>query len=869
MSLDRFFARAEIPAGLDDELRALAREGTIVFVMRSAGWLNLSFIRWLLRRLGMPALGAAIGLGHFFRLLIGRRSTLAALRGAIGTQAPALIFLRRPSVFRAKGIASDEEGGGGRGGGRGGAGAQSKDPFRALCELQRAGGRPLYLVPILYIWSRRPKRLKPSLIDIVLGSPEAPSALATSIAFLRNYQRAFVRMGRPIALADFLSAESRRGAAAGDGAGAAAGAGAGVDLQLTARKVRGALYYHLSREARAVIGPPFKSPRRIREEVLRDRALQETIAAEAARRARPTPEVDRQADRMVREIAARMSPLFFEIIRPLVVWICTRLYQGIELDEEGIAEVRQAANSGGLVLCPSHKSHMDYVILTLMFYQKGLLPPHVAAGINLAFWPFGAIARWCGGFFIRRSFKGDRLYSAVVRAYVKRLMRDGFPQEFFIEGGRSRTGKLAFPKTGLLAMEVDAWQEGAGRDLFFVPVAIDYEKLAEGKSYARELGGGDKKKESFWSLLEARKILRSRHGRIYVQFDRPISLAALAGGRRGDGGGDGDGDGDGKVEDKRRAFVQSLANRIAYGINRASTITPVGLCAAALLSGTDAIGGAELAWRIALLRRIAIEGGGRMPTALATGSLDPTQKGDGDGDGPVAEALRFLHRDGLIEIAGAGEHATYGVPRSRRAELDFFRNNVVHHFVAFAIVAAARGARPPASPDAAPRTLEADTRWLSRLFKLEFMYRVGAGFETIFAETLQAMAMLELRAEPAANGLGRAEIFLSQMVRPYADAYRVAADSLTTWTGGDKRSFVRNALQRAVDEVTAARVEPEAASKATLENATAWLAAEGAFETVEGEGASARLRVAPAWRESRARALVSDIDRFRPPLPSR
>ncbi len=659
MSLDRFFARAEIPAGLDDELRALAREGTIVFVMRSAGWLNLSFIRWLLRRLGMPALGAAIGLGHFFRLLIGRRSTLAALRGAIGAQAPALIFLRRPSVFRAKGIASDEGGGGGRGGGGGaGAGAQSKDPFRALCELQRAGGRPLYLVPILYIWSRRPKRLKPSLIDIVLGSPEAPSALATSIAFLRNYQRAFVRMGRPIALADFLSAESRRGAAAG------------VDVQLTARKVRGALYYHLSREARAVIGPPFKSPRRIREEVLRDRALQETIAAEAARRARPTHEIDRQADRMVREIAARMSPLFFEIIRPLVVWICTRLYQGIELDEEGIAEVRQAANSGGLVLCPSHKSHMDYVILTLMFYQKGLLPPHVAAGINLAFWPFGAIARWCGGFFIRRSFKGDRLYSAVVRAYVKRLMRDGFPQEFFIEGGRSRTGKLAFPKTGLLAMEVDAWHEGAERDLFFVPVAIDYEKLPEGKSYARELGGGDKKKESFWSLLEARKILRSRHGRIYVQFDRPISLAALTGGRRA--GGDGNGEGNGTAEDKRRAFVQSLANRIAYGINRASTITPVGLCAAALLSGTEAVGGAELAWRIALLRRIALEGGGRMPAALASGSLDPAQKGGaGDGDGPVAEALRFLHRDGLIEIAGAAEqrHLRRAPFPARRARL--------------------------------------------------------------------------------------------------------------------------------------------------------------------------------------------------------
>ncbi len=474
MWFDRFFARAELPADLPDELRALAHEGTLVFVMRSAGWLNLSFVRWLVRRLGLAALGAALGLGPIFRALIGRPGTPGALRAAVSAHAPSLIFLRRPSVFHAKGVAGTTGG---------------EDPFRVLCEMQRAGGRPLYLVPILYVWSRRPQRLKASLLDLVLGSPEAPGTLATSIAFLRHYQRAFVRMGAPIALGDFLSAESKRG-----GAGPNDG---GVDLSRAARKVRGALYYHLSRETRAIVGPPLKSPRRMRDEVMRDRTLQETITVEAERRARPAADIAREAERNVKEVAARMSPLFFELIRPLVIWICTRRYQGIHLDEEGIAEVRQAANRGGLVLCPSHKSHMDYVILTLLFYEKGLLPPHVAAGINLAFWPFGAIARWCGGFFIRRSFKGDHLYSAVVRAYVKRLMRDGFPQEFFIEGGRSRTGKLAFPKTGLLAMEVDAWHEGAGRDLFFVPVAIDYEKLPEGKSYARELGGGDKQKESF------------------------------------------------------------------------------------------------------------------------------------------------------------------------------------------------------------------------------------------------------------------------------------------------------------------------------------------------------------------------------------
>jgi glycerol-3-phosphate O-acyltransferase len=661
-------------------------------------------------------------------------------------------------------------------------------------------------------------------------------------------------MGRPIDLADFMAAEARRAEPA-------------VDLvRGTARKVRGALYYHLSREARAIVGPPFKSPRRVREEVLRDRALHEIIDGEAARRRRPAAEVARQADRIVKEIAARMWPLFFEIIRPLVVWICTRLYQGVELDEEGLAEVRQAADRGGLVLCPSHKSHMDYVILTLMFYDKGLLPPHVAAGINLAFWPFGAIARWCGGFFIRRSFKGDHLYAAVLRAYVKRLIHDGFPQEFFIEGGRSRTGKLASPKTGLLAMEVEAWHEDSEHDLSFVPIAIDYEKLPEGKSYARELHGGDKPKESFWALLEARKKLRSRHGRIYVRFDRPISLAALvAAPQRAARAG----------EDAHRVFIQSLANRIAFGINRASTLTPVGLCAAALLSGDGAVTPVELAQRLELLRRIALHGGGHLAGALADAPLDP------HAPGPIGDALALLVRDGLVEARPAPGGGTpgvapahaYHVPRQRRAELDFFRNNVIHHFVAFAIIAAAQGAAPPAprepaapddaaQPPAAP-TLESDTRWLSRLFKLEFMYRVGARFETIFAETIQAMMALGLAGDSpdTVTALARDRLFLAQMVRPYADAYRAAADTLTTWSGGDRRAFAKAALLRAVEAVSAHRALPESVSKTTLDNAAAWLAAEGAF--TPGDGASTdRQQVAADWRHGGAAALVRQLDRY-------
>jgi glycerol-3-phosphate O-acyltransferase len=301
----------------------------------------------------------------------------------------------------------------------------------------------------------------------------------------------------------------------------------------------------------------------------------------------------------------------------------------------------------------------------------------------------------------------------------------------------------------------------------------------------------------------------------------------------------------------------------------------------------------ELARRIDLLRRIALHDGGRISEALATAGLEP------GGPGPIADALATLIRDGLVATQGQGGGVAYHVPRHRRAELDFFRNNVLHHFVAYAIIAAAQAVPRGTGQkdegdgddggDADGRAgLERDTRWLSRLFKLEFMYRVGARFETIFAETLAAMAALGLAGGGEATGAsvargptptqaqaqalpsGGARGFLAEMTRPYADAYRAAASTLLAWPGGDRRSFVKSALQRAHAEVAANRALPESASKATLENAAAWLEGEGALERpASGTGASAstsandRLRVAPAWRDGAARTLVADIDRFR------
>src|SRR3954454_24059431 len=169
-----------------------------------------------------------------------------------------------------------------------------------------------------------------------------------------------------------------------------------------------------------------------------------------------------------------------------------------------------ASAKGPLILCPCHKSHIDYMILSMICDDYGLHSPQGAASDTFNFFPVGRLLRAGGAYFIRRSFKGDRIYSATMGAYVKRLLQDGFTKEFFIEGGRSRNGKLLPPKFGMLTLEVDAWLTGVRPDAYFAPISISYEKIVEAGAYQRELLGGEKQKEDAKALLGATSILRSR-----------------------------------------------------------------------------------------------------------------------------------------------------------------------------------------------------------------------------------------------------------------------------------------------------------------------------------------------------------------------
>ena len=331
-------------------------------------------------------------------------------------------------------------------------------------------------------------------------------------------------------------------------------------------------------------------------------------------------------------------------------WLFGRMFDGIEV--RGIETVRAAATDASLIYLPCHRSHLDYLLLSHVIYHGGLTPPHIAAGDNMNMPLLGRLLRKGGGFFMRRSFKGDALYATVFAAYLQGLLTRGLPIEFFIEGGRSRTGATLEPKTGLLGMIVEAWARAPERPLMLLPVYLGYEKLPEARGFLDELAGRPKRKESLGDVLAAARLVCANFGRPAVSFGQPLPLGAWLDARlpewrvRG-------------VTDYAalRPAVQSLATEIASRIDAAAVVNAVNLVAVALLEEPMASAPrGVLVARISALRSVLHAT--RVRTLSSDACIDR------------ALALGFVAADGDT-IRAVGDKA---------AELAYFRNNVQHLF---------------------------------------------------------------------------------------------------------------------------------------------------------------------------------------------
>src|SRR5215471_18333458 len=710
----RYCPHVRVAPAADAELRRLDAAGFVVHVQRTAAWASFLYLAWLLISRGLAPIRAVVNM----RRWLGKPWRRVAQRGPLDVRfeyarrhgGSALVFLQQTALMRA--------------GGRSG----REDPFPALVAMARKSERPVFLVPELVVWEKWSVRLKPAWADYVFGTPEAPGFLHSVLAFWRNHKRAQFRVGEPIELHAFAAQNP------------------GDSDAMVARKVRGVLHVHLARETRAVFGPPYKPPERVIEETLRDRTLRQTIEQTAARSGKDPAGLEREARRQLNAIAARLHPTVLAVLTPLIGWVFNRIYDGIDVDEAGLERALQAGRGGApIVLCPSHKSHIDYLVMSWVLWKRGYQAPVVAAGANLSFFSLGPVLRRAGAFFLRRSFGADRLYTATFKAYVRKLVRDGVLQEFFPEGGRSRTGKLLPAKLGLLGWEVEAVLDGARNDLAFIPVAIDYEKIVEGSSYSRELLGGEKQPEDVGALIRAPKVLLRRYGTIHLRFDEPVLLRDFMRGR-------GLEDVTSISEEEKRSLVRALGARV------------------------DA------------LRAMLVQDGASLSAGLAGAPTDPRVPG------PVRTAVLGFVEDKLLRTEEAKGETVYLPVDERRVQLAYYKNTIINLVAPRALVACAvmRGVL-----DGSEESVRTKALFLSRLFKLEFIYRVGAPFEIIFTETVDRLvdSGLLVRRESSLHprdAQARAVLeFLADIIRDYLQSYLLAALTLEELAAGpmDRKAF--------------------------------------------------------------------------------
>lgn len=442
------------------------------------------------------------------------------------------------------------------------------DPMRYLIEMQNQTDRPVYIIPQLMFFSTKPHRAVPSLIDMLFGTQEKPGSIRRLVTLLNNPGKVFVEISEPLSLKDFLAPEEHRNLSIGR-----------LSLMLRRR-----LLVQMNRHRQSITGPLLKSKEELKENILTNDRLREFMEHYATKRNLPLWKVHKEADGYLDEIAAKYSPSMIKLFAGAVKWMTRLMFDGVTINTEVLDQMKNMSQKGALVLIPCHKSHIDYLILSYILYQNNMPCPHVAAGRNLSFWPMGPLFRSGGAFFIRRTFRGAVLYSKVFGEYVHKLLEEGFNIEFFIEGGRSRTGKLLQPKLGFLSILLNAYRDNACDDMIFVPVHIGYDRVPEESSYLHELGGGEKKPESFLQLLRAGKVLKKRYGRIYIQFDEPISMNDLLSDYGEKNGDFGENRMASMSAKEQNVLCRNLGYRIVNAIDRVTVVSPHAIVAGAILN---------------------------------------------------------------------------------------------------------------------------------------------------------------------------------------------------------------------------------------------------------------------------------------------
>ena len=444
----------------------------------------------------------------------------------------------------------------------------------------------------------------------------------------------------------------------------------GMDRQRAIRRVNRVLRVHFRQQRAAVVGPELVHRRTLLKGLLHAPLVREAITREASEKGIDESKAQAMASRYANEIASDFTYTIIRFLEVVLSWFWNKLYDGIRVNN--LKPIQDIARGNEIIYVPCHRSHIDYLLLSYLLFRNSMTPPHIAAGINLNMPVLGGILRRGGAFFMRRSFKGNQLYTAVFNEYLHALFSRGFPVEYFIEGGRSRTGRMLSPKTGMLAITLRSFLRSSRRPIVFVPVYIGYERVLEGRTYLGELRGQAKKKESVFDIFRVLSALKLPFGQVAVNFGEPLALADFLdreqpGWRQQP-----------LAPDYRPNWLNettnTLARELTSGISAAADVNPVNLVALVMLSTA----------RLALDETSLARALDRYKALLQTVPYSPgvtLTNLDGQAMIEHVEAMQMIGRqsDALGEIMRLDE--------PQAVLMTYYRNNVLHLVVLPALIA--------------------------------------------------------------------------------------------------------------------------------------------------------------------------------------
>ncbi|GHE97000.1 glycerol-3-phosphate 1-O-acyltransferase PlsB [Thalassotalea profundi] len=507
------------------------------------------------------------------------------------------------------------------------------------------------LVPVNIVWGRKPNKEKRNAnVGTILADQESPTWLRKLFIVLFLGRNTMVRFSEGVSfryMADKYGTSTK-----------------------TSKKLLRVARFHFYRQTIAATGPRLMHRQQMFKTLLANPSIKKLLEDESQGDKKQYIKVKKQALSIMDEIAGDYRESMIRVGERILHWLWYKIYNGIEVSNA--KTLRDLADEGHeIIYVPCHRSHMDYLLLTYIIYQQGLVTPRIAAGINLNFWPAGPIFRKAGAFFIRRSFRGNRLYSTIFREYLGLLFEKGYSVKFYSEGGRSRTGKLLAPKTGMLAMSIQSLLRGIDRPLTLVPVYLGYEHVMEVGTYHKELSGSQKKNESILGVFKAIKNLRN-YGKGYVNFGEPININQFLNQQVPDWKKDID-----PIDPQKPNWltpkVNLLADQVMIAINKCAALNGVSLIALILhATKNKAMSRNELATQLDFFLAI------QKLAPYSEQMTIPLCSGAKLLDDVIALDKVDINQDSFGEIISLSESAIL--------EMRYYRNNILHTFMLPALV---------------------------------------------------------------------------------------------------------------------------------------------------------------------------------------